>query len=149
MFGLNEMMPQSAPSLFAAYASFATTAMMIRSMTTNLLPPKHISLISSIFFYFFPPTSTLITTLVIDKNCDFSAEIYLRTKINPSMDRLKVSKTPRQNTVALSMEKGQTIIDHFQDSGDSSLHRKRVILESAKRSAIMSLFSIRNSWIES
>ena len=31
------------------------------------------------------------------------------------MDRLKVSKTPRQNTVALSMEKGQRIIDHFQD----------------------------------
>ncbi|KGN48868.1 AAA-ATPase At2g18193 [Cucumis sativus] len=121
MFGFKDM-PQSASSLFTAYASFATTAMMIRSMTTNLLPPQLISLITSIFFYFFPPKSTLITTLVIDQKCDFlnnqlfeAAELYLRTKINPSMDRLKASKTPRQNKVALSMVKGQTIVDHFED----------------------------------
>ncbi|XP_038882953.1 AAA-ATPase At2g18193-like [Benincasa hispida] len=121
MFGFKDM-PQSASSLFTAYASFATTAMMLRSMTTNLLPPQLISLISTVFFYFFPPKSTLITTLVIDKKCDFlnnqvyeAAEIYLRTKINHSMDRLKVSKTPRQKTVVLSMEKGQTIVDHFED----------------------------------
>uniref|UniRef100_A0A9I9CSU0 AAA+ ATPase domain-containing protein n=1 Tax=Cucumis melo TaxID=3656 RepID=A0A9I9CSU0_CUCME len=115
-------MPQSASSLFTAYASFATTAMMIRSMTTTLLPPQLISLISSVIFYFFPPKSTLITTIVIDQKCDFlnnqlfeAAQLYLRTKINPSMDRLKASKTPRQNKVALSMEKGQKIVDHFED----------------------------------
>ncbi|KAA0025717.1 AAA-ATPase [Cucumis melo var. makuwa] len=121
MFGFKDM-PQSASSLFTAYASFATTAMMIRSMTTTLLPPQLISLISSVIFYFFPPKSTLITTIVIDQKCDFlnnqlfeAAQLYLRTKINPSMDRLKASKTPRQNKVALSMEKGQKIVDHFED----------------------------------
>lgn len=120
MLGLKQM-PDSASSLFAAYASFATSMMMIRSITNDLLPPQLISFISSIFSYFFSPKSSPQTTLIIRKKSNYcknqvyeAAEIYLRTKINPSMDRLKVSKTSRQQKVSLSMEKGQEIVDDFQ-----------------------------------
>ncbi|XP_022962730.1 AAA-ATPase At2g18193-like [Cucurbita moschata] len=121
MFSFKDM-PPSAASLFAAYASFATSMMMIRSITNDLLPPKLISFISSIFNYFFTLKSSPQTTLVIKNKTNYAknqvfdaAEIYLRTKISPSMDRLAASKTPRQHRVSLSMDKDQEIVDQFQD----------------------------------
>ena len=121
MFSFKDM-PPSASSLFAAYASFATSMMMIRSITNDLLPLKLISFISSIFNYFFTLKSSPQTTLVIKNKTNYAknqvfdaAEIYLRTKISPSMDRLEASKTPRQHRVTLSMDKDQEIVDQFQD----------------------------------
>ncbi|CAK9320696.1 unnamed protein product [Citrullus colocynthis] len=50
--------PQSVSAVFSAYASFATTMMLIRSLTNQLLPPKFISFLSSIFVYFFGSVSS-------------------------------------------------------------------------------------------
>ncbi|KGN49285.2 AAA-ATPase At2g18193 [Cucumis sativus] len=112
--------PQSVSALFSAYASFATTMMLIRSLTNELLPAKLISF-SSIFVYFFGSISSQ-TKLVIEENSGFAmnevfqaAEFYLRTKISPSIDTLKVTKTPRQKKVTLSIDKDQEIIDYFEN----------------------------------
>ncbi|KAE9454222.1 hypothetical protein C3L33_13871, partial [Rhododendron williamsianum] len=44
-----------------------------------------------------------------------ASEIYLRTKISPSVLRLKVSKAPRDKTFSITINKGEKIIDTFED----------------------------------
>ncbi|KAG6594810.1 AAA-ATPase, partial [Cucurbita argyrosperma subsp. sororia] len=113
--------PQSASAVFSAYASFATTMMLVRSITSELLPPKIISFFHSIFFYFFGSVSFQVK-IIIEENCGFSpnqifqaAEVYLRTKISPSTETLKAHKTSRQKKITLSIDKGQEIVDHFDN----------------------------------
>uniref|UniRef100_A0A0A0KM99 AAA+ ATPase domain-containing protein n=1 Tax=Cucumis sativus TaxID=3659 RepID=A0A0A0KM99_CUCSA len=113
--------PQSVSAVFSAYASFATTMMLIRSLTNELLPAKFISLLSSIYVYFFGSLSSQ-TKFVIDESSGLSpnevfqaADIYLRTIISPSTDILKVHKTARQQNITLSIYKDQEITDYFQN----------------------------------
>uniref|UniRef100_A0A0A0KKI2 AAA+ ATPase domain-containing protein n=1 Tax=Cucumis sativus TaxID=3659 RepID=A0A0A0KKI2_CUCSA len=113
--------PQSVSAVFSAYASFATTMMLIRSLTNELLPAKFISLLSSIYVYFFGSLSSQ-TKFVIDESSGLSpnevfqaADIYLRTIISPSTDILKVHKTARQQNITLSIYKDQEISDYFQN----------------------------------
>ncbi|XP_022132941.1 AAA-ATPase At2g18193-like [Momordica charantia] len=120
MFTSKEMpIPQSASAVFSAYASFATTMMLVRSVTNELLPPKFISFLSSIFSYLFGSVSSQ-TKFIIEENCGVTAnqvfqatEIYLRTKIGPSTDTLKITKTFRQKKLTFSIHKDQEITDHF------------------------------------
>ncbi|KAK2636737.1 hypothetical protein Ddye_031529 [Dipteronia dyeriana] len=43
-----------------------------------------------------------------------ASEIYLRTKINPSFNRVKVSKSPKEKSLMLTINKGKKIIDEFE-----------------------------------
>ncbi|KAL0543372.1 hypothetical protein IC582_018467 [Cucumis melo] len=113
--------PQSVSAVFSAYASFATTMMLIRSLTNELLPAKFISSLTSFYVYFFGSISSE-TMFVIDESSGLSgnevfqaAEIYLRTIISPSTDILKVNKTARQESITLSIYKDQEITDYFQN----------------------------------
>lgn len=61
-------------------------------------------------------------TPVIDENNGLSinemfeaSKIYSRTKISPSVLRLKVSKAPRDKTFSITINKGEKIIDTFED----------------------------------
>ncbi|CAK9320695.1 unnamed protein product [Citrullus colocynthis] len=109
--------PQSVSAVFSAYASFATTIMLIRTLTNQLLPAKFIYFLSSIFVYFFGSVSSDINeSFGVTSNEVFqAAEIYLRTRITPSIDILKVNKTSRQNNITLSIYKDQDITDYFQN----------------------------------
>ncbi|KAI9168831.1 hypothetical protein LWI28_002547 [Acer negundo] len=49
----------------------------------------------------------------INQLCEAS-EIYLRTKINPSLNSLKVSKSPKENNFSLTINKGEKIVDVFE-----------------------------------
>lgn len=60
-------------------------------------------------------------TLLIDEYEGYSInelyevfEIYLQTKISTSMERLKVSKAPRNNNVSVTINKGEKVIDVFE-----------------------------------
>lgn len=44
-----------------------------------------------------------------------SAEIYLQTKLNPNIDRFKVSKTSKQKKININIEKDGEIADKFED----------------------------------
>lgn len=93
-------------------------------------PPKFISFLSSIFVYFFGSISSQ-TKFVIEENSGFTinevfqaAEFYLRTKITPSIDTLKVSKTParRKSRFPLIRTKKSSITSKtFASSGDLSV----------------------------
>ncbi|GFS29812.1 P-loop nucleoside triphosphate hydrolase superfamily protein [Actinidia rufa] len=61
-------------------------------------------------------------TLIIDENNGLSknqmfeaSEVYLRTKIPPSVVRLKVSKAPREKNFSVTVNKGEKITDAFED----------------------------------
>ncbi|KAM2099802.1 hypothetical protein ACFX1T_027034 [Malus domestica] len=119
-------MPTNASSLFSAYASFAAFMMLVRTAANelvNLVPDRVRAYIESVLLRLFTPLSASHDlTLVIDENAGMTrnevyeaADVYLQTKIGPSNERLRVSKTPRQKIISLAIEKGQEVIDTFDN----------------------------------
>lgn len=122
MFGLPEML--STTTLLSAYTTVAASAMLIRSVINEVrsvgyqLLPKEVleRIISKIGGNL---SSTMV--VVINETTGFSnneifeaAQIYLRTKIAaPSINQLNVSKTPRENQLSVSIDRGQEIADNF------------------------------------
>lgn len=95
--------------------------MLIRSMEKELIPDELRSYLSTAIPYLFTPLSPNIT-LVIDEHFGVSrnqvydaAEIYLKTKISPSTERLKIGKTPRQRTFSFAIEKGEVVTDVYEN----------------------------------
>ncbi|XP_040370225.1 AAA-ATPase At2g18193-like [Rosa chinensis] len=128
MFPLNpKQIPTSVSSLFSAYASFTAFMMLVRTVVKelkDLIPLKVRSYIySKLEYYLFTPTPNDHLTLVINKNIGMAlnevyekVEVYLGAKITPSDKRLVLSKTNKQKTVSLAIEKrGQVVIDTFDD----------------------------------
>ncbi|KAL6224584.1 hypothetical protein ACLB2K_003439 [Fragaria x ananassa] len=127
MFALNpKLMPTGyiRSSLFSAYASFTAFMMLVHTVLKELkdfIPRRVRSYIYSKFeYYFFGPTSNQLT-LVINKHSGMTlnevyekVEVYLGAKISPSDKRLVLSKTKKQKTVSLAIEKrSQVVIDTF------------------------------------
>lgn len=112
-------MQSTAATLFSAYAQFAASMMLVRSMANELIPPSLKSYIHLAIGYLFTPLSNQITIIIDDqagmnRNQVYeSAEIYLSTKISPTTDRFKVNKTPKQKSINVSMAKDQEITDLF------------------------------------
>ncbi|KAH0971197.1 hypothetical protein GBA52_023353 [Prunus armeniaca] len=61
MFSLNNVMPQTASSMFSAYASFATFMMVFRSMANDFIPDPLRTYIPSSLSYLFSPLSGLFS----------------------------------------------------------------------------------------
>ncbi|KAE8125967.1 hypothetical protein FH972_020726 [Carpinus fangiana] len=120
MFSPKEM-PSTASTLFSAYASFAATMMMVWSMANQIVPYELCAYLHSALNYLFTPRSSALT-LVIDECCGMprnqvyeAAEVYLRTKVVPATDCLRVSKTQRQKHISAAIEKGEEINDKFEN----------------------------------
>ncbi|TYH44623.1 hypothetical protein ES332_D11G208100v1 [Gossypium tomentosum] len=120
MFSSSEI-SKTASSLLSAYASFAGSMMLVRSMANELIPHQLRSYLYSAFRYFFTPLSPDLT-LAIDERCGMSknqvyeaAEVYLSTRISPKTERLKLSKTRKQKHFTIGLEKGELIVDGFED----------------------------------
>ncbi|KAK6125678.1 hypothetical protein DH2020_040584 [Rehmannia glutinosa] len=122
-------MPSMATNIFSAYASVATSMMLFRSMAHDVIPEPVKSFFYSLFrrFFkhfidrFFTNHSTHITLVVDEQNGMMrnqiydAAEIYLRTKINPDSERLKVMKSSKQKNISLSIVKDQEVMDRFNN----------------------------------
>ncbi|GFP82014.1 probable mitochondrial chaperone bcs1 [Phtheirospermum japonicum] len=126
MQSLGEMQSMAA-NIFSAYASMAASMMLFRSIANDVIPDPIKS-----FFYnsfgpfikhlidkFFTKKPTHITLVVDEQNGMLrnqiydAAEIYLRTKINPDSDRLKVTKSSKQSNITLNIVKDQVVVDRF------------------------------------
>ncbi|OVA18770.1 AAA+ ATPase domain [Macleaya cordata] len=110
----------SPTTVLSAYASFAGSMMFVRSIANEFIPHQLQSYISSTLRYIFNPISSRLT-LVIEEFDGLSlnqvyeaSEIFLRTKITPSIDRLKISKAPRDKNLTVTIEKGEEITDFFE-----------------------------------
>ncbi|CAH2051356.1 unnamed protein product [Thlaspi arvense] len=121
-----EMFPSSSDfsfspsSLFSAYASLTGFLMIFRSMLRDFVSEKLRSYFAGLFERFFTPKSKNLTVVINEKfkfkiNQVFdAAEIYLRNKISPETERLRVAKTPKQKHFTILMEKGEEISDSFE-----------------------------------
>ncbi|KAK3223605.1 hypothetical protein Dsin_010630 [Dipteronia sinensis] len=124
MFSIKDV--PSTTSVLSAYTVFTATAMLVKTVinevqsVTNQIIPKQIQdMILSKFGGLCGNGSRM--TLTIDEFNGYSinqlyeaSEIYLRTKINPSLNSLKVSKSPKENNFSLTINKGEKIVDVFE-----------------------------------
>ncbi|KAK6242253.1 hypothetical protein SCA6_007642 [Theobroma cacao] len=125
MFSLKSI--PSTTSVLSTYTTFTASAMLVRGVVsevqavTSQIIPKQLQtiLLSKLGGLFSNPPSQM--TLLIDESNGFSinelyeaSEIYLQNKITTSMDRLKVSKAPRDKKIAVTINKGEKVIDIFE-----------------------------------
>ncbi|GAB2234273.1 hypothetical protein Drorol1_Dr00003519 [Drosera rotundifolia] len=126
MYSLDSM--PSPTSVVSAYTAFAASAMLLRTMTTEIqttinqiIPEKLRNKIFSSLGEVFGAGSSEMT-LIIDQNVDGlpvnevydATQVYLKSKITPANKRLKVSKGPRDRALSVMVNKGEEIIDIFE-----------------------------------
>ncbi|KAI3467683.1 hypothetical protein Pfo_024346 [Paulownia fortunei] len=124
MFSLSDM--PSTTTVLSAYTTFAASAVLIRTMIHEVqnvsyqLIPKGLQekIMSKLGILMGNLSSTMC--IVINETNGFSnnevfeaAEIYLRTRISPSINQLKVSKAHREKKLSVTISKGEEIIDNF------------------------------------
>ncbi|KAI3844802.1 hypothetical protein MKX03_024344 [Papaver bracteatum] len=120
MFTMTEKMP-SATSVLSAYASFAGSMMFVRSIANEFIPEQLRTYLSSAFFNVFSRNPGVLIFVIqefdgLTRNQVYEAsEIFLRTKITPTINRLRISKAPRDKNVSVTIEKGQEITDFFEE----------------------------------
>ncbi|XP_024032922.1 AAA-ATPase At3g50940 [Morus notabilis] len=109
----------TAKTVMTTVASVAATAMVARSIIQDYLPYEFQHFLLSGIRKFFNGFSSQ-TTMVIDEFDGLvnnqiyeAAETYLGGKISPSMQRLKVSKSEKENNFVVTVEKKQMIVDVF------------------------------------
>ncbi|KAI9170494.1 hypothetical protein LWI28_028859 [Acer negundo] len=125
MYSLTSM--PSTTSVFSAYTTVAASTMLVRtvindvqSLVSQLIPrtlqEKILSRLEGLSGKF---SSQL--TITIDESSGLSvneiyqaAEMYLSTRITPSIEQLKVSKEPQEKDISVTINKGQKIIDTFE-----------------------------------
>ncbi|OMO88246.1 hypothetical protein COLO4_20348 [Corchorus olitorius] len=119
----------STATVLSAYTTFTATVMLIRGVVSEvraiisqLIPTQLQAFLLSKLGLLFSNRPSSRMTLLIDEYDGYSmnelyeaSEIYLQTKITPSMERLRVSKGPRDKKVAVIIEQGETVIDVFED----------------------------------
>ncbi|XP_059448007.1 AAA-ATPase At3g50940-like [Corylus avellana] len=125
MFSLKSM--PSITSVLSAYTTFAAVAMLVRTIlnefktiASQLIPQKlqenFLSRLESLF-----GNLSSQMTLIIDEYSGLSineiyqaSELYLTTRITPSIRQLKVFKTPREKNLSITIGKGEKIVDTFE-----------------------------------
>ncbi|TQE09290.1 hypothetical protein C1H46_005225 [Malus baccata] len=97
----------STTSVISSYKTFAAGAMLARTVI-NERPIRK-------------PLPNSQATLIIDEFSDISvneiyqaSETYLSTRITPSVEQLKVSKSAQQNNLSITINKGEKLIDGFE-----------------------------------
>ncbi|KAA8533286.1 hypothetical protein F0562_033181 [Nyssa sinensis] len=125
MFSLSSM--PSTTSVLSTYTTFAASAMLVRTVLneaqnlTNQLIPQQLKekILSKLGGVMGNLSSQM--TLLIDENNGLlineifeASELYLRTKISPSVQRLKVSKTQQEENLSVTINRGEKIIDAYE-----------------------------------
>lgn len=125
MFSLKNI--PSTSSVLSTYTTFTASAMLVRSVVTEVqaitsqLIPEQLRnlLLSKLGSLYSNPSSQM--TLLINEYDSYSinelyeaSHTYLQTKITPSMERLKVSKAPRDQKVIVNIHKDQKVVDMYE-----------------------------------
>ncbi|KAL5829414.1 hypothetical protein ACOSQ3_018882 [Xanthoceras sorbifolium] len=125
MFSIKSM--PSTSSVLSAYTSFTASAMLVKTVinevqtvTTQIVPKRLQEIILSKLGGLCGNSSSQMT-LAIDEFNGYSinqlyeaSEIYLGAKIDASLDRVKVSKSPKEKNLSMTIEEGEKIVDIFQ-----------------------------------
>ncbi|CAA0833990.1 cytochrome BC1 synthesis [Striga hermonthica] len=109
----------TAKTILSAVGSAAATAVLIRSVAHDLLPPEFHEHIYSSIRRLLSSFSNQLTMVIdefdgLDPNDIYqSAESYLGPKISPNTRRLKISRPEKENHYKITMEKDQEIVDTY------------------------------------
>ncbi|KAI9169818.1 hypothetical protein LWI28_018129 [Acer negundo] len=94
----------------------------VQTLTNQIIPKPIQEVILSKLGGFVRNQAPSQMTIIIEEFNGYSmnqlyeaSEIYLRTKINPSFNRVKVSKSPKEKSLMLTINK----IDEFEEVGDN------------------------------
>ncbi|KAL7144201.1 hypothetical protein ABFS83_08G243200 [Erythranthe nasuta] len=111
----------TAKAILSAVGSMAATAMVVRSVASDILPREIHNHIFSFIQNFFSRFSNQLT-LVIDEFDGIvrneiyeSAEIYLGPKTGPKSRRLKISKPEKEKHYKITTKRDQEIVDTFSN----------------------------------
>ncbi|KAL9390158.1 hypothetical protein Peur_018763 [Populus x canadensis] len=110
----------STTSVLSTYTTFAASAMLLRSvlnevqtMTSQLIPQKLQEKISSSLGHLFGSIYSQLALVINEYNGHSinemyqASEVYLSTRITPSVGQLKVSKDPGDKSLSVTINKGQ------------------------------------------
>ncbi|KAL6294285.1 hypothetical protein ACE6H2_002427 [Prunus campanulata] len=126
MFSVTSM--PSTTSVLSTYTTFAAGAMLLRTVinevqtiTSQFIPQKLQDKILATIGGLLGNLPNSQMTLIIDERSGLSvneiyqaSEIYLSTRIAPSIEQLKVSKAPSQNNFSVTINRGEKLIDEFE-----------------------------------
>ncbi|KAL2331361.1 hypothetical protein Fmac_018942 [Flemingia macrophylla] len=107
-------------ALISAVASLAASAMLIRSITREFLPPEVLDFFSSQIHYLSRQFSSQLTIIIeefqgVSRNQVFdAAEVYLGTKATLSSLRVKASKSEDDRKLAFSVDKDEEVCDDYE-----------------------------------
>ena len=125
MFSLSGM--PSTATVLSTYTTFAASAMLVRTVVSevetmaNQLIPQQLreKIVSKLGGLLGSHSSEMV--LVIQEFNGLSvnqiyqaSELYLRTKITPSVGRLNVSKGLREKNLSVTVSKGEMVVDVFE-----------------------------------
>ncbi|KAK1363539.1 Protein hyper-sensitivity-related 4 [Heracleum sosnowskyi] len=106
-------------TIISTIGTIAATAMVARSIARDYVPPE----IQGYFYLglhnFFRRFSNQLTMVIneydgIESNEIYDAAvIYLGSKVSPNTRRLKVTKPEQENSISLTMERNEEVIDTF------------------------------------
>ncbi|XP_062110634.1 AAA-ATPase At3g50940-like [Humulus lupulus] len=122
-------MYSSAPSILSTYTTFAASAMIARTVVnelqtlSNQLMPRQFQekLFAKLGGLLCWNLSSQITITIDEYNgltvneIYKAADSYLGTRISSSNDNLKASKTPCEDQISVTINKGERIIDQFEE----------------------------------
>ncbi|PKA49770.1 ATP-dependent zinc metalloprotease FTSH 8, chloroplastic [Apostasia shenzhenica] len=134
-------------------ASIAASAMFARTIINEYLPNELRSMVSSGFDNIFSRFSTEHTIVIQETEGLSSNELYdasttyLRTRISPSMKRLRASKHEDKNNIALSLDDGEELIDVYRSVEFRWLLISHQENQSGSRNQQLS-FSTEVRWLE-
>ncbi|KAG8368216.1 hypothetical protein BUALT_Bualt15G0022100 [Buddleja alternifolia] len=109
----------SAKTIVSTAASLAASAMVIRSITRDLIPYELQNYVYSSIQTFFKSFSSEITLIIEESNglstnqIYDAAQIYLGTKISPRTNKFMVTMPKMDSKISTSMAKNQEINDEF------------------------------------
>ncbi|CAH1428170.1 unnamed protein product [Lactuca virosa] len=112
MFSYDSLPPPK--SFLTAAASFTASALLFRTIASDLIPTEYIK---SLFKRF----STQLTVVIeefdgLTPNQLFeAANTYLGTKLSPSTHRIKANKAEKDDELTVTVDRNQPIIDVFQN----------------------------------
>lgn len=110
----------SPSSMFSAYASLSASITLFQTMVNQFVPHPLQNYISSAIKYYFKPRSSNLIVMIEESDGMSSndiytaAETYLCSKIDSSIERLKITKRPKEASISVKFAHCEKIID-FHD----------------------------------
>ncbi|KAK9948550.1 hypothetical protein M0R45_004119 [Rubus argutus] len=137
-----------------SFSIFIAFFMLFRLKPGQLIPHQLRSYLYSLLHHMYTPRSSELTLIIDQGDDDYmdhnqvyqAADVYLRTKISPLNDRLRVSKTSGQKDLTIAIDTGEEIIDTFDN--EITLRWRYMCTETENRgekASVLSSSSSRNT----